>query len=172
MEVAGQLFIERGYDAVSMQDIASAAERTKGALYGHFRSKGQLLVEVIRWKVAERESSEEFAEALQNADTAIELLFDEGSRPIRLLELDANAAARHDPAIAAGLAEFHREREAALEAALAERAHDPAVSANVILALAVGLSARDALGLPPPPAARLLEAMGGLLAGPQDRGGA
>ena len=46
LELSAELFIDRGYDAVSLRDIADAAGVTKGAIYGHFRSKGQLLVEV------------------------------------------------------------------------------------------------------------------------------
>ncbi len=63
LDVAAELFIERGYSAVSMRDIAAAARLTKGAVYGHFRSKGQLLVEVIRWKIAERDHAPGFREA-------------------------------------------------------------------------------------------------------------
>ena len=62
LELAAQLFIERGYEAVSMRDLASAAKLTKGAVYGHFRSKGQLLVEVIRWKIAESDRATDYVE--------------------------------------------------------------------------------------------------------------
>ena len=37
-------------------------------------------------------------------------MYDEDGREIRLLEVDAAAAARHDPDVAAGLASFYRER--------------------------------------------------------------
>jgi TetR/AcrR family acrAB operon transcriptional repressor len=63
-EAAEVLFIERGCSAASMSDIAEAAELTKGAIYEHFRSKGQLLIEVIRWKLAEREHAPEFQRRL------------------------------------------------------------------------------------------------------------
>src|SRR5262245_57797500 len=62
LDLAAELFIERGYAAVSIRDIAVAAQLTNGAVYGHFRSKGQLLVEVIRWKIAERDAATDFAE--------------------------------------------------------------------------------------------------------------
>ncbi len=48
LELAAQMFIRDGYTPVSLRDIADEAGLTKGAIYGHFRSKGQLLVEVIR----------------------------------------------------------------------------------------------------------------------------
>ena len=40
--MAAQLFAERGYDAVSIEEIAAAAEITKPTLYDHFSSKQQL----------------------------------------------------------------------------------------------------------------------------------
>ena len=42
------LFLERGYAEVSMQEIASAADMTKGAPYYHFRDKEDLFVHVFR----------------------------------------------------------------------------------------------------------------------------
>src|ERR1700722_8244578 len=66
--VAAELFIERGYNAVSLRDIAAATGLTKGAIYGHFHSKGQLLVEVIRWQIAERDRVIDYAEARTNPE--------------------------------------------------------------------------------------------------------
>ena len=40
---AQRLFRERGYAATSLEQIAEAAEVTKGAIYGHFASKEDLL---------------------------------------------------------------------------------------------------------------------------------
>ncbi len=113
LEVATALFIERGYAAVSMRDIASAAKLTKGAVYGHFRSKGQLFVEVIRWKIAERDHAPGFSEATADFERGIGLMYAEDRRDIRLLEVDAAAAARHDPDVAAGLANLYGERDRA-----------------------------------------------------------
>lgn len=42
-----RLFRERGYAATSLEQIAEAAEVTKGAIYGHFASKEDLLLSVI-----------------------------------------------------------------------------------------------------------------------------
>jgi AcrR family transcriptional regulator len=41
---ARRLFRERGYAATSLEQIAEAAEVTKGAIYGHFSSKEDLLL--------------------------------------------------------------------------------------------------------------------------------
>ena len=45
---AHALFIDRGFDGVSMQQIADAAGLTKAALYYHFRDKEELFGYVVR----------------------------------------------------------------------------------------------------------------------------
>ncbi len=44
---AERLFREQGYAATSLEDIAKAAEVTKGAIYAHFTSKEDLLLSAI-----------------------------------------------------------------------------------------------------------------------------
>ncbi len=44
---AQRLFRERGYAATSLEQIADAAEVTKGAIYGHFASKEDLMLSAI-----------------------------------------------------------------------------------------------------------------------------
>jgi AcrR family transcriptional regulator len=44
---AQRLFRERGYAATSLEQIAEAAEVTKGAIYGHFASKEDLLLTAL-----------------------------------------------------------------------------------------------------------------------------
>jgi AcrR family transcriptional regulator len=64
---ARRLFRERGYAATSLEQIAEAADVTKGAIYGHFSSKEDLLLTAI--------------EAAPNPDYAI--LRNDQSRPLR-----------------------------------------------------------------------------------------
>lgn len=47
LDVAFDLFVRRGYAAVSMQEIAAAAGMTKGAPYYHFKSKDDLFLEIF-----------------------------------------------------------------------------------------------------------------------------
>jgi AcrR family transcriptional regulator len=47
MAVATQLFYEKGYEKASLQDIADRLGMLKGSLYYYFRSKEDLLFEVI-----------------------------------------------------------------------------------------------------------------------------
>ena len=44
---AQRLFRERGYAATSLEQIAEAAEVTKGAIYGHFASKDDLMLSAL-----------------------------------------------------------------------------------------------------------------------------
>jgi AcrR family transcriptional regulator len=156
LDVAGELFIERGYDAVSIHDIATGANLTKGAVYGHFRSKGQLLVEVIRWRLAERDHSEHAREAIAGSDHGIELMYDETGREIRVLEADAAVASRHDADVAAGLRELYRERHERIRDAAAGAA-DPDTTAWLIEAISAGIAMKEITGLPMPDAERLRE---------------
>lgn len=47
LEAAYKLFRRQGYNRVTMDDIAKAAELTKRTLYHHFNSKDQLLADVL-----------------------------------------------------------------------------------------------------------------------------
>jgi AcrR family transcriptional regulator len=47
LEQAERLFREHGYVTTSLDQIAEAAGVTKGAIYGHFRSKEELLIAAI-----------------------------------------------------------------------------------------------------------------------------
>jgi AcrR family transcriptional regulator len=48
LRAAADVFAERGYDGTRVSDIAAAAGVSNGALYAHFESKAQLLVDALR----------------------------------------------------------------------------------------------------------------------------
>ncbi|MGW0246329.1 TetR/AcrR family transcriptional regulator [Nocardia goodfellowii] len=48
VDAAKKLFVERGYDDTSVDDIARASNVSKGAVYHHFRDKQQVFAEVYR----------------------------------------------------------------------------------------------------------------------------
>lgn len=143
LELAGRLFVDRGYDAVSLRDIADAAEVTKGAIYGHFRSKGQLLAEVIRTQLAARDAQLDPETASADPLAMVEQFISPGSRELRLLQIDAAAAARHDPDVAAGVAELVQARNAWILESL-EGTADPATMLFVINALSAGVGVQEA----------------------------
>src|SRR5574344_1447352 len=55
------LFVEKGYERTTFEDIARRLRMTKGAVYWHFASKETLLVEIIRGMI-ERFSREMLAQ--------------------------------------------------------------------------------------------------------------
>jgi AcrR family transcriptional regulator len=156
LSVAGALFIERGYSAVSIRDIAARAGLTNGAVYGHFRSKGQLLVEVIRTKMADSDFASRSDDGAPEPLHGVELLYDERRREIRLLEVDAAAAARNDPDVAAGLALLYKERHERIRDTFATaELRDPGAAAWLIAVLTVGIGAQEAVARPRPDDERL-----------------
>lgn len=48
LEAAFTLFMKKGYQATTTDDIARSVGLTKGALYFHFKNKDELLLEVVR----------------------------------------------------------------------------------------------------------------------------
>ena len=47
LRTAARLFQQRGYDATSMNDVATALKLSKGGLYHHFQSKDEILFEIM-----------------------------------------------------------------------------------------------------------------------------
>ncbi|AOK29639.1 MULTISPECIES: TetR/AcrR family transcriptional regulator [Burkholderia] len=62
LNAAHATFAKKGYGATSVEDIASAAGFTRGAFYSNFRSKAELLIELLKrdHERAERELEEIF----------------------------------------------------------------------------------------------------------------
>ena len=149
LEVAAKVFVERGYAAVSLRDIAVAAGVTKGAIYGHFRSKGQLLVEVIRTQLSERDAQFDAQAAIERPIEVFFQFINPDSRHLRLLQLDAAATARHDPDVAAGVAEIFSTRNAWILDTL-RRLNTPEVLLYMINALSSGVGVQEAHGRPAP----------------------
>lgn len=51
IDVASGLFMDHGYDGVSMQQIATAARMTKGSPYYHFENKEDLFLQAFQYHV-------------------------------------------------------------------------------------------------------------------------
>src|SRR5215470_10470834 len=46
LEAAERLFLEKGFNATSVRDIAAEADYTTGAVYGTFKSKAEVFLQV------------------------------------------------------------------------------------------------------------------------------
>ena len=99
IELAAELFAERGYDQISIRDIARAGSLTTGAIYGHFRNKADLLAEAINVRTAEELESETLAlnEDLDYIEALTRLGRESpGRRNLRALIVQGAAAAQTD----------------------------------------------------------------------------
>lgn len=52
LDVAGRLFKDRGFDAVSVSEVMKAAGLTHGGFYGHFSSKDDLIAQTLTHALA------------------------------------------------------------------------------------------------------------------------
>ena len=43
MNAAGEVFVQKGFDAATMQDIMEKCGLSKGAIYHHFKSKEEIM---------------------------------------------------------------------------------------------------------------------------------
>ena len=51
LEAAARVFVERGFEAASIEAISAAAGYTRGAFYSNFQSKEQLFAELLQQRV-------------------------------------------------------------------------------------------------------------------------
>ncbi len=55
LEVSARLFLEKGFDRISVQDIANQAKISKGAIYHHFSSKEEIINAVMNMQARDIE---------------------------------------------------------------------------------------------------------------------
>ena len=56
LKAALRIFLEKGYNAASINDVAKESNFTKGGLYHHFQNKEHLFIETINFLFDEFES--------------------------------------------------------------------------------------------------------------------
>jgi AcrR family transcriptional regulator len=96
---AADVFVTDGYGATSVRDLAERSQLTSGAIYGHFRSKANLLGETVRFRIThdlEERGGEEYEET--KLGDYLEHNFRDYQRrtALRALIVEAAAAARID----------------------------------------------------------------------------
>lgn len=114
LQAAGEVFAQRGYDGASLDDVATAAGLTKGAVYSSFAGKDDLFYALMRERIDERLAL--VTEAVERQATVGEITRDAGSglaqlmlsqREWHLLFIEFWARAVRDPGLHD---EFARER--------------------------------------------------------------
>jgi AcrR family transcriptional regulator len=153
LDVGGELFAERGYDATSVADICARAGVTKGAFYHHFASKQSVFLELRdRWLgpleaqlTLPRGADETLPQLLQQiADMVHQVFATEGEEQRQQIFLELLSAARHDHVLAL-LTPMQRYRELfaqLIDAGIKEgtlRKVDRELAAQVFVSLGFGL---------------------------------
>jgi AcrR family transcriptional regulator len=164
LAAAAEVFAERGYEGAAVSDIARRAGFTTGAIYGRFRDKAELLLEVVRGVLeSQQEAAVLAASAGENGMSSrfAELVgefVDANREASRALVLEAHVAARRDETVGALLREFQTERLDALRELVADAQKkgevadglDPTTVATLFLAIPLGIVLLDAAGVEVP----------------------
>jgi AcrR family transcriptional regulator len=105
---AGEYFVDEGYGGVSVRDLARRMQLTSGAIYGHFRSKADLLVAAIRERIESDLEAPYAGRSLGLVDhlTAQARAY-RARAGMRALLVEGAAAARVDPDVRRQLREAH-----------------------------------------------------------------
>jgi AcrR family transcriptional regulator len=152
LRCAADVFAARGYEGTRVADIAAAAGLSNGALYAHFRSRAELLVDALR---AHGRRLLADLHAADPARSVSELLLLTGRslrrrrEPDDELLVEALIAARRDPDVAGPMRGYVRERAGWL-AGLVRQAQDrgeldPALSPDAVAHFCLSLAAGTAL---------------------------
>src|SRR5262245_17160767 len=110
LSAAAQLFAEDGFASTSMPAIAALSGITAGAIYRHFTSKAELLLEVIKRALEALPFSFERSSDGEDATLLSELaarITDPALTLLRQLALEVHAAARRDPEVRALLSAYN-----------------------------------------------------------------
>ena len=155
LRAAADVFAERGYDGTRVADIAAAAGVSNGALYAHFPSKADLLVDALRTH-GRRLLADLFAADPDRSITdmllAIGRWLPRRRDPSGYLIVEALVAARRDQGVARPMRDYIGERAGWLSElvrlAQAGGELDPALSPNALAHFCLLLAMGSAL-VPP-----------------------
>ena len=161
LDVAGELFAQRGYDATSVADICASAGVTKGAFYHHFASKQSVFLELRdRWLTPldaqltlTRATGETVPDALQRMSEMVQVVFEAaGDDQRQQIFLELLSAARHDatilPALLAPTRKYRKLFSRLIAAGIKEgtlRKVDRELAAQVFVSLGLGLIMQNLL---------------------------
>lgn len=134
-----EVFVEQGFGQASLTDIAERSGISGPAVYKHFHSKADLLMEAAR-RSLERALESTAVGGWSPHDMARRWLADDFATTRRLL-LELHVAAGREADLTELLAEWHHERTRAWQAAR----HDPIDRIKAFYLLLMGLAHVDSL---------------------------
>jgi AcrR family transcriptional regulator len=163
LRAARSVFIERGFLAARVEDVARRAGLSKGAVYFYYASKRELFLSLVR---EEQENTYHFLDVVETDDRPAEVkLLDLGIKyldyfaglktPPRFFLMMSEMAIRDDE-IQEELQATHRRFIGAVSRILAQgmaegsfRKGDPEAAAQVLKAVIDGLAGQSAIGIRP-----------------------
>jgi AcrR family transcriptional regulator len=160
---AGECFVDEGYGAVSVRDLARRMQLSSGAIYGHFRSKADLLVAAIRERITSDLEAPYAGRALGLVDHLTAQARAYRSRAgMRALLVEGAAAARVDPDVRRQLRDAHAAKLAEWRSIYRDLRRDGEIDAAVdvdamldlVWAVELGLGVLEALDVELPKPAR------------------
>lgn len=151
IDAATTVFGSRGYAAASLQEIASEARLTTGAVYSNFRGKGELALAVLgrqlrKPQLALFEEVDHESSAQQQFEDAVRLLVAQldAARPWFLLELECTAHAARNPSLLAVFRaseeEARRELANAISRRFAELGWTTTIASDALAAVLVAVT--------------------------------
>jgi AcrR family transcriptional regulator len=156
LNAAAQLFAECGFTGASMPAIAARSGITAGAIYRHFASKAELLLEVVKRALEALPFS--FERSSGKEDTALlpevaARLTDPAFTLLRRLSVETHAAASRDPEVNKLLSAYTETVLQRIHALLKPQSRDrlrntaraPEFTARALMVFLTGLSHMDTL---------------------------
>jgi len=162
VQSASELFVEQGYGAVSVRDLARRTHLTSGAIYGHFRNKADLLVAAIAERIDTELETPSSAPTTFAATIGRQWRTYRARTAMRALLVEGAAAARVDDDVRRELGELLRAKLAEWRSIYhdvqVDQHIDPEVDMDsllvVLLATELGLGVLESIGVElPKPAA-------------------
>jgi len=159
LDAAARVVARQGYDGTKLQDIVREAGLSTGAVYGRFRSKGELLREALMTRSIPSSRSVP-PEHTKVADlvTSLAMRTDGALSDGEALLLETFVTARRQPEVSSALAaagrQWHRAVSPLVEEAKQDGTIEPSVDPGAVLFLArvlrLGLLVHRGSGLPSP----------------------
>jgi AcrR family transcriptional regulator len=155
LRAAAEVFAERGYDGTRVADIAAAAGVSNGAMYAHFASKAELMVDALRTH-GRRMLADLFAADPDRSVTDLLLVIGRWlprrRDPCGYLIVEALVAARRDEDVARPMRDYVGERADWLAELMLLAQHDgeidPELSPNALAHFCLLLAMGSALVTP------------------------
>jgi AcrR family transcriptional regulator len=155
LEAAARVFLRQGFFAASVDEVASEAGFSKGAVYGHFESKEDLFLAVVEERIHQRVlaiselldgRSGPQAQAVEAGERFMAVLSEERAWVVLTLEFWACAA--RNPELGPAFTERHRAFRAAVARLIAEQSDRLGITlpmpaerlASAVLALGHGIT--------------------------------